>query len=140
MTGPGHRFLNPEGLGPPVGFSHAALAAPGRLVLLAGQTAHQADGRLEGETLPEQFAAAAANVVTALGSAGARPEHLVWLQIFVVDVDAYIADLKPIGAAWRARFGAHYPPMGLFGVTRLFDPAALVELMGIAVIPDTDHR
>jgi len=134
-----HRFVNPEGLGPPVGFSHVALAAPGRLVFLAGQTAHQADGRLEAETLPEQFTAAAANVVTALEAAGARPEHLVWLQIFVVDVDAYIADLKPIGAAWRAYFEAHYPPMGLFGVTRLFDPAALVELMGIAVIPEADR-
>jgi enamine deaminase RidA (YjgF/YER057c/UK114 family) len=134
-----HQFLDPESLAPAVGFSHVALAAPGHLVLLAGQTAHQADGRLEGETLPEQFAAAAANVVTALEAAGARPEHLVWLQIFVVDVDAYIADLKPIGAAWRGHFGAHYPPMGLFGVTRLFDPAALVELMGIAVIPETDR-
>ena len=138
MAEASHRFVNPEGLGPPVGFSHVALAAPGRVVFLAGQTAHQADGRLEGETLPEQFTAAAANVVTALEAAGARPDHLVWLQIFVVDVDAYIADLKPIGAAWRDYFGAHYPPMGLFGVTRLFDPAALVELMGIAVIPETD--
>jgi enamine deaminase RidA (YjgF/YER057c/UK114 family) len=48
-------------------------------------------------------------------------------------VDAYRAARRPIGAAWRAHFGTHYPPMGLFGVTRLFDPEALVELMGIAV-------
>ena len=38
-----HRFLNPEGLAPAVGFSHVAVAAPGRLVFLAGETAHEAD-------------------------------------------------------------------------------------------------
>ncbi len=131
-----HKFLNPAGLGPPVGFSHVALPAPGRLVLLAGQTAHQADGTLAGNTMTEQFEAAAANVVTALAAGGARPQDLVWLQIFVVDVDAYRDALGPIGAAWRANFGAHYPPMALFGVSRLYDPEALVELMAIAVIPE----
>jgi enamine deaminase RidA (YjgF/YER057c/UK114 family) len=35
---------------------------------------------------------------------------------------------------WRERFGRHYPAMGLFGVTELVDPAAKVELMGIAVL------
>jgi enamine deaminase RidA (YjgF/YER057c/UK114 family) len=129
----GHRFVNPDGLGPPVGFSHIALPAPGQLVLLAGQTAHQADGSLAGENMVEQFAAAVANVAAALEAAGARPQDLVFVQIFVTDVDAYRAARRPIGAAWRAHFGTHYPPMGLFGVTRLFDPEALVELMGIAV-------
>jgi enamine deaminase RidA (YjgF/YER057c/UK114 family) len=130
-----HQFLNPPGLGPPVGFSHVALPAPGRLVLLAGQTAHQADGSLAGKTMTEQFEAAVANVVAALDAAGAQPQDLVWLQIFVVDVDAYRDALGPIGAAWRAHFDAHYPPMALFGVSRLFDRDALVELMAIAVIP-----
>jgi enamine deaminase RidA (YjgF/YER057c/UK114 family) len=128
-------FRNPEELMPPSGFSHLALAS-GRLVFVAGQTAHQVDGKLKGETLEDQFAAAAANVVTALGAAGAQPEHMVWLQIFTTDVDAYTSSLRSLGAAYRAAFGAHYPPMGLFGVTRLFDPAAKVELMAIAVVPD----
>ena len=131
-----HRFLNPEGLSPPVGFSHVALPAPGRLVFLAGQTAHQADGTVAGTSMPEQFAAAAANVAAALAAGGARPEDVVWLQIFVTDVDAYHAGLKDIGAAYRDAFGAHYPPMALFGVSRLFDPAAMVELVAIAVVPD----
>ena len=131
-----HRFLNPEGLAPPVGFSHVAIPGPGRLVLLAGQTAHQADGTVAGTTMAEQFAAAAANVAAALGAAGARAADLVWLQIFVTDVSAYRAALKPIGAAWRDTFGAHYPPMALFGVAELFDPAAMVELMAMAVVPD----
>lgn len=131
-----HQFLNPEGLGPPVGFSHVVVPGQGRLVFLAGQTAHQADGKLKGSTLPDQFGAAAGNLVTALQAAGGRPEDLVWLQIFVTDVDAYTAALPEIGDAWRAAFGRHYPAMGLFGVTRLFDPACLVELMGVAVVAE----
>jgi enamine deaminase RidA (YjgF/YER057c/UK114 family) len=131
-----HRFLNPDGMAPAVGFSHGAVAAPGRLVFLAGQTAHQADGSLAGSTLTEQFAAAAANVAAALAAAGATPADVVSLQIFTPDVDGYRAESKSIGAAYREVFGPHYPPMALFGVTRLFDAAALVELVATAVIPD----
>ena len=131
-----HEFLNPEGMSPPVGFSHVAVAAPGRPVFVAGQTAHQADGTLAGSTLAEQFAAAAANVAAALDAAGATPADLVQLHIFTTDVDGYRAQSKEIGAAYRAVFGAHYPPMALFGVTRLYDAAALVELVATAVVPD----
>ncbi|HEV7862654.1 MAG TPA: Rid family hydrolase [Acidimicrobiia bacterium] len=131
-----HQFLNPEGLGPPVGFSHVAVAAPGRLVFLAGETAHQADGTLAGATLTEQFAAAADNVALALAAAGATPADVVSLQIFTTDVDGYRSQSKAIGAAYRQVFGPHFPPMALFGVTRLFDPDALVELVVTAIIPD----
>jgi len=133
-----HQFLNPADLAPPVGFSHVAVAAPGRLVFLAGETAHQADGTLAGSTVAEQFAGAAGNVATALAAAGATPADVVSLQIFTTDVDAYRAQTKAIGAAYRAVFGPHYPPMALFGVTRLYDPEALVELVVTAVIPDPD--
>ena len=61
---------------------------------------------------------------------------MVSLQIFTTDVEGYRAQSKAIGAAYRAVFGPHYPPMALFGVTRLYDAAALVELVAIAVIPD----
>ena len=102
MTMGAHQFLNPEGLAPPVGFSHVAVAAPGRLVFLAGETAHQADGTLAGSTMAEQFAAAAENVGIALAAAGATPADVVSLQIFTTDVDGYRAETKAIGAAYRA--------------------------------------
>ena len=131
-----HQFLNPEAMMPPVGFSHVAVAAPGRLVFLAGQTAHQADGTVAGSTMAEQFAAAAANVASALAAAGATPADVVSMQIFTSDVEAYRAQSKAIGAAYREVFGPHYPPMALFGVTRLYDTAALLELVVTAVIPE----
>ena len=132
-----HRFLNPDGLLPGVGFSHVALPAAGQVVHVAGQTAHQPDGSVKGTTMAEQADAALANLVTALRAAGAEPEHIVAMQLYVTDVSAYRDGLGPIGAAWRARLGRHYPAVSLLGVAALFDPAALIEILAIAVIPRT---
>lgn len=134
MTGP-HQVLNPPALVRPSGFSHVVVAGPGRTVYLAGQTAHQKDGRIGGSAMVDQFDAAAANTVTALRVAGAEPEHLVAMQIFTTDLARYRSSLKEIGHAYRKHFGRHYPAVSLFEVTSLFDPAASVELVCVAVIP-----
>jgi enamine deaminase RidA (YjgF/YER057c/UK114 family) len=131
-----HKIVTPPELAEPVGFAHAVRAAPGRTVYLGGQIAVGADNRIAAATLPSQFDRAAANLLTALRAAGGEPEHLVSLQVFVTDVAAYRAALAELGIIWRQRFGRHYPAMGLFGIAELFDPDALVELMGIAVVPD----
>jgi len=89
-----------------------------------------------GATIAEQFDRAAGNMMVALRAAGGAAESLVSLQIFVTDVAAYKASLPEIGRAWRRHFGRHYPAMGLFGVSELFEPDAQVELMGVAVLPD----
>jgi enamine deaminase RidA (YjgF/YER057c/UK114 family) len=123
--GVANRIVNPPELGEPKGFSHAVVS--GGTVYLAGQIG-------EGETLVEQFEGAARNLLTALSAAGGKPEDLVWLQVFVTDVAEYRESLRDLGRVWREHFGRHYPAMGLFGVTELFEPAAKVELMGIAVI------
>jgi enamine deaminase RidA (YjgF/YER057c/UK114 family) len=134
MTTP-HTFLNPEGLLAGAGFSHVALPAAGQVVHLAGQTAHGPDGRIQGRTMTEQFEAAARNLVTALAAAGARPEHIVTMQIFVTDVADYRGSLDTIGPAWREHLGKHYPAVSLFGITELFDPDARIEIVCTAVIP-----
>jgi enamine deaminase RidA (YjgF/YER057c/UK114 family) len=126
------RIVNPPSLMAPRGFSHAV--ASGQTIYLGGTTAHSGDGQLPGPGLLEQFDGALANLAVTLAAAGGRPEHLAWLQVFVTDVAAYRASTRELGPVWRAHFGRHYPAMGLFGVTELADPAAVVELMGIAVI------
>jgi enamine deaminase RidA (YjgF/YER057c/UK114 family) len=128
-----HEIRNPDSLPPAQGFSHAVIAHAGRTVYLAGQTAQQTDGTIVSGTLAEQFDVAAGNVVKALEAAGAHPQDLVSMQIFVTDVTEYQRLSKEIGEAYRRHFGRHYPAMGLFEVRRLYDPAAKVELMGIAV-------
>jgi enamine deaminase RidA (YjgF/YER057c/UK114 family) len=122
-----HRIVNAPELGEPSGFSHAVVAT-GATVHLAGQIG-------AGTTIAEQFDTAAENLMVALRAAGGDAENLVSLQIFVTDVGAYKKARPEIGQAWRKHFGRHYPAMGLFGVTELFEPDALVELMGVAVLP-----
>ena len=131
-----HEIVNPPELGHPAGFAHAVVAAPGGLVFLGGQTGHRADGSLPGPGVVEQFDVAAENVVHALTAAGARPEHVVWTQVFTSDAGAYLESLKELGRVWQRHFGRHYPAMAWFEVKSLFDPAAIVEIMAIAVIPE----
>ena len=83
--------------------------------------------------MAEQFDVAAGNVVKAVEAAGAHPQDLVSMQIFVTDITEYQRLSKEIGEAYRRHFGRHYPAMALLEVSRLFDPKAKVELMAIAV-------
>jgi enamine deaminase RidA (YjgF/YER057c/UK114 family) len=111
------------------------VAAAGRTVYLGGQTAHRADGSLPQGGIVAQFEAAAANVATALRAAGAEPSHLVSMTIYVTDLDAYQGSLREVGMAYRAHLGRHYPAMALMEVSSLFDRAAMVELVCVAVVP-----
>jgi enamine deaminase RidA (YjgF/YER057c/UK114 family) len=120
-----NEIFNPPELGEPRGFSHAVRS--GDTVYLAGQIG-------AGVGLAEQFDGALGALCTALRAAGGSPADLVSLQVFVTDVPAYRSALRELGAAWRKHFDRHYPAMGLFGVTELADPDALVEVMGIAVL------
>ena len=132
LTSP-HEIRNLKDRPPPSGFSHAVIAQAGRTVYLAGQTAQRPDGTIAGGTMAEQFDLAATNVVLALEAAGAHPHDLVSMQIFVTHIDEYLRASKEIGEVYRRHFGRHYPAMALLEVHRLFDPAAKIELMCIAV-------
>jgi enamine deaminase RidA (YjgF/YER057c/UK114 family) len=109
------------------------IAQAGRTVYLAGQTAQQTDGSIIGSTIAEQFDVAAGNVVKALEAAGAHPQDLVSIQIFVRSITDYQKSGKEVGEAYRQHFGPHYPAMAVLEVSRLWDPKAVVELMCIAV-------
>jgi len=130
-----HEIVNPTELAKPVGFAHAVIAAPGRTIYLGGQTAQNPRGDIVGTTIEEQFNMAARNVITALTAAGGRPEHLVSLMIYTTDVPAYRAALGGLASIYRQYFGQHYPAIALLGVAELFDPDALLELVGTAVVP-----
>ena len=125
--------INPEELARPSGFSHAVSAPAGRMVFLAGQIGMSRDGKVAGGVVP-QFEQALGNLLTALAAAGGQPADLVSLTIYLVDVEDYQAHGREIGAAWRRLTGTGYPAMAGVGVTRLWDPAALVEIQGIAML------
>ena len=126
--------INPGELAPPSGFSHAVVTSGGRLIFLAGQTAQGADGRIEGGGVLHQFERALANLLSALRAAGGGPEDLVTLTLYLVDIDGYRAHARQAGEVWRRLAGRDYPAMAAIGVHRLWDPEALVEVQGIAVV------
>src|SRR4051812_4032190 len=101
-----HEIVTSPDLAPPVGYAHAVVAAPGRLVALGGQTALGSDGKtIHGTTMAEQFDVAAGNVIAALTAAGGRPEDIISMQIFVTDVVAYKEALRELGPMWHNHFG-----------------------------------
>jgi enamine deaminase RidA (YjgF/YER057c/UK114 family) len=126
--------VNPPALARPSGFSHAVIADGGRVVFLAGQVALGPDGAIVGDTVTEQFERALANLLEALRAAGGGPEHLASLTVYAVDLGDYRAHGREIGAVWRRLAGQEYPAMAAIGVSRLWEPAALVEIQGHAVI------
>jgi enamine deaminase RidA (YjgF/YER057c/UK114 family) len=126
--------INPPELGRPSGFAHAVVTTADRLVFLAGQTALDADGRITGDGVVGQFERALGNLLTALSAAGGRPEDLVSVTIYIVDMDGYRAQSREIGAVWRRLAGTEYPAMAGIGVGRLWDAEALVELQGVAAL------
>jgi len=132
-----HELINPETMAPAIGFSHAVAAGPGRTIWFGGQTSLSKDNVVVGKTFLEQFDLALENLVTALRAAGAEPEHLVQMQLFVTDAPAYRAGRRELGTIYQRHLGRHYPAMALFEVKSLFDEEALVEIMAVAVVPAT---
>lgn len=130
-----HHLFDPDGMAPAVGFSYGAIPARGRTLYLAGLTGHRADGSID-EGLADQFETACQSVAKVIAEAGGEPTDLVSMTIYTTDIVAYRNSLRPLGERYRTVFGRHYPPTALFGVGELFDPAAKVELVCIAVVPD----
>ena len=124
---------NPAGLATPESYTHVISATGGRLVFVAGQVADDADGNPVGPgDLATQARVAFANVGRALASAGAAPEHVAKLTIYVVHHrPEYLAD---ISAARAAVFGDHKPTDTLVGVEALAEPGYLIEVEAIAVV------
>ncbi|QNS03605.1 RidA family protein [Streptomyces xanthii] len=127
--------VNPPTLSPPTGFSHAVVATGTRLVLLAGQTALDTDGKIVGDTLPAQFTQALTNLLTALHTTGGTPADLARVTIYTTDVAAYRTHARELGHIWRDLAGRDYPAMAVIGVVRLWDEEALVEIDGMAMLP-----
>lgn len=138
---PPSESVNPASLGRPRGFSHGILApAGGRLLFVAGQTAADEHGHVPepARGFADQFARALDRVLAVVEEAGGGPEDIGRLTLYVTDLDAYLDARGPIGKAYRARMGRHYPAMALVEVRRLMDEGTLVEIEATAVIPELE--
>jgi enamine deaminase RidA (YjgF/YER057c/UK114 family) len=130
------RVINPDGLVEPRGFNHGLLVDDGELLFLAGQDATGPDGDLVAPgDLVGQFEQVMANLAAVVEDAGGEPDDIVKLNVYVADAAEYRANLEALGEVFRA-YVEEYPAMALFEVSGFFQPDALVELEGFAVIDD----
>ncbi len=128
-------WVQPAGWPRPKGYSNGVLPGDGRLLVLAGQVGWDEKEQLVPGGLVPQFEQALKNVLTVIGAAGGKPEHLVQLRIYLTDKQAYLTQLEQIGSVWRKMMGRHYPCMTGLVVAGLVEEGAMVELEGMAVLP-----
>lgn len=103
-----------------------------------GQTALNADYEIVPEGIVEQFVQAFGNVLATLEHAGGKPSDLIDVTIYLTDVELYQKHGREIGKKWREMAGTEYPAMAGIGVTKLWQPEALIEIQGVAHIGDAD--
>jgi len=125
--------LQPSGWPAPKGYANG-MAAEGRLVVTGGVIGWDHHGDLPAGFLA-QVRQTLCNISAILAEGGARPEHLVRLTWYVVDMEEYLAELKMLGQIYRDVFGTHYPAMALVQVVRLVEKTARVEIEATAVVP-----
>jgi len=129
----GLQVLQPSGWPAPKGYANG-IAADGRLVVTGGVIGWDTEGQLAPDFVA-QVRQTLSNIAAILAEGGARPEHLVRLTWYVVDIEEYLANLKALGGVYRQIFRAHYPAMALVQVVRLVEKAARVEIEATAVVP-----
>jgi 2-iminobutanoate/2-iminopropanoate deaminase len=128
------RFSNPPGMSKPPSYSHVVeVNGPHRTVYLAGQTGGDANGKVA-EGIRGQTVQVMENIKTALASVGGGFEHVVRLTSYLTNLEADGAVFREVRASYFPNKAA-LPASTLLQISRLANPAYLVEIDVIAVLP-----
>jgi enamine deaminase RidA (YjgF/YER057c/UK114 family) len=126
-------LIQPDGLPVPESYTHVVVATGSRTVYIAGQVSEDADDNLVAPgDLAAQARQAFANLGRALSAAGARPDQVARITIYVVGHRPEY--LPAIAAARISVFGDHKPADTLLGVETLAEAGRLIEIEAIAVL------
>ncbi len=124
--------INPEGLPTPQTYTHVVIASGSRMVFIAGQEPEDEHGHVVGrDNLGAQARQVFANLGRALAAAGARPDQVTKITIYVKDYRR--VNLPVIEEGRVSLFGDHKPADTLIGVATLSSPDFLIEVDAIAV-------
>ena len=128
-------FFNPPELWQPFGpFSLVAVQGEGRIVHLKGQVALDHDGKIVGVgDMRAQIRQVLENIRSVLAALGGEMRDILSLTQYTADIDTFLA----AGDVRAAVFQPPYPVTTTVEVSRLYDPALLVEIAAIAEIPRT---
>ncbi len=115
---------------PVVGYSRAVRVGP--FVSVAGTTAATPDGgAVGGSDIGEQTREALRRIQSALQQAGAELEHVVRTRMYVTDISRW----QQVGQAHGEVFSSIRPATSMIEVSRLIEPALLVEIEADAIVP-----
>lgn len=125
--------INPGSLPTPETYTQVVVATGTRLVFVSGQEPEDVHGNLVGRgDLAIQASQVFTNLGRALTAAGARPDQVTRITIYVVN---HRRDYLPVIEEARVRlFGEHKPADVLVGIATLSNPEYLIEVDAIAVI------
>jgi reactive intermediate/imine deaminase len=125
------RFLSPETLPTPFGYSHVVDAPADRVIYISGQVPLNQAGELVGEgDIEAQARQVFENLTAALEAAEASWPDVVKLNFFVVDV-TQIGAVRGVRDAYVNR--GQPPASTLIEVSRLFRDDVLIEVDAVAV-------
>jgi enamine deaminase RidA (YjgF/YER057c/UK114 family) len=126
------RFMNPEAIAKPGGYSHVVeITGPGRIVYIAGQLGLKPDGKSAGD-FRAQAVQAFENLKAALAAVGAGFDDVVKLNNYLVDITTNL----PIYREVRDKYvNTKAPPASTtVGVPALARDGALFEVEAIVML------
>ena len=129
------RYINPDSLNNNPAFTNVVVVEGNvKTVHIGGQDAINASGDIVGKgDIVAQVEQILANLRAALAAGGARPEHIIKWNIYVVEGQSLQAGFGAFQNAWPE---VPNPP-AITGVlvSRLAHPDFLVEMDAVAVVP-----
>jgi len=128
------RFFNPPGMSKPPTYSHVVeVNGPNRTIYLAGQTGVDANGKVA-EGFRAQAVQVMENIKMALAAVGGGFEHIVKLTSYLTNLEANGAEFREVRGSYFPNKDA-LPASTLLQISRLANPAYLVEVEAIAILP-----
>ena len=126
------RFINPPTIAKPPGYTHVVeITGPGKIVYIAGQLGLDAAGKMAGD-FRAQTEQAFQNLKAALDAVGAKPEHIVKINNYVVDIGKNIGAFREVRD--RHLNMAAPPASTTVGVPELARPGALFEIEAVVML------